>query len=237
MSYVVGAISVGTALYSGYKAVKASNAEKHDRAALAEERKNRPDYVIPDAFEENRNITGSIAGQGFGSAAKDFYTNLTQGGLTASISAAERSGAGINSLNELLDSYNKSNERLAAADSQMKQQNIGDFIEANSALAGQQLIKKFGIPNQRSQNDIASLNSSILRDQASADAAISDTTSSLASFATNFSESPMGQNITAAAQARADERNKERAARRAIAKANEDRRAEDVMSDDWIFRG
>ncbi len=197
MSYLVGAAAIGTAAYGGYKAIKSSNAEKRDRQALADERKNRPEYVIPDAFTENLNITGNAASQGIDSAAKDFYSTLATNGLTSSIGAIQSSGGGVNSLQELLNNYNQENERLAVSDAQMKRQNIGDFMNANSALAGQQLIKKFGIPNQRSQNDIASLNNSIYQDQAGVNAGVSDITGAAAAYvASRAGSTPRQKTVT-----------------------------------------
>lgn len=195
MSYVAAGVAVAGALVGGYKAVKSSNAEKRDRKALEDAKKNRPEYVIPDAFEENRAITGNLGGQGLTSSAKDFYQSLVQGGLTSSIGAVQQAGGGVNSLNDLLSNYNDSVAKTAAMDSQMKTANIGEFINANSALAGQQLIKKFGIPNQRSQNDLASLNNSIWQDQAGFNSGISDITGAAASFVASGAAGRMGDNI------------------------------------------
>lgn len=192
VSAAIGLVGVGTGVY---KAVKSSNAEKRDRKALEDARKARPEYVIPEAFEENKAITGNLAGQGLTSAAKDFYQSLVQGGLSSSIGAMQQAGGGVNSLNELLQSYNDSVAKTAAMDSQMKTANIGEFINANSALAGQQLIKKFGIPNQRSQNDIASLNNSIWQDQAGFNSGISDITGAAAAFVASGASGKMGDNI------------------------------------------
>ncbi len=182
MSYVAAAglvIAGGTAIY---KTEKASKDQDKQRAALAKAKREQPEYFIDPAFEENAKISGNLAGQGLTSSAKDFYTSLVQGNLASSVGAAERSGAGVNSLAELLDTANQSSERLATQDSMLKTQNIGGFINENSVLAGERLKKKFGVPNIRSNNNIAGINNAIYQDQQGINAGLSDLTGVAASW-------------------------------------------------------
>ncbi len=179
-------LSLGTsAVSAGVGVVKTINAmkqEKKDRAALERAEKEAPEYKIMPEFEQNRNITANIASQGMPSATKNFFTSIAERGLSASIGASQQAGGGVNGLSELLDQYNTSLERTAAADANMRISGITSFIDANSALAGQRLIKEFAVPNERWRNKVAGLNRSIAGDQQSVTNGISDITGSLASF-------------------------------------------------------
>lgn len=192
-SWLAAGAAVVSAGVGIYKTVKSSNDQKKQRKALEEEKRNQPKYEIPEAFEENRNISASNASQGLGSSAKDFYKSLVEGGLTSSLTAAQSGGGGVNSLQELMDSYNRSAQSTAAADAQLKRANIGDFIKENTALAGQQLTKNFGVPNIRANNNIAQINNAIFQDQQGINSGLSDITGSLASFVASGALNNMGQ--------------------------------------------
>lgn len=191
MSYVAAGAAVVSAGVGIYKSVKAKKQEKRDRAALEKAKAEQPDYAIQPEFEQNRNLyAGSL---GMPQSVQNFYKSVAEQGLTSSIGAMQQFGGGINSLGDLLDKHNQSMERAAVADAQMRIAGVKDFIGANSALAGQRMIQQFGVPNQRSGNDIAGINRSIYGDQASFDSGISDVTGSLGAFMASDASSNLAE--------------------------------------------
>lgn len=165
-----------------YKMIKSASAEKKARQELEAARRNRTDYIIPDEFRENVDLTAQQSSTGIGSAAEDFYATLTDRSLANSADAVLASGGSVNSLQELLDKYNQSQQQLAVTDANARRTNIGSYMDANIANAGQKLIRDFGVPNERQRNDIASLNNSIYNSQQGFNNGLSDITSSAAAF-------------------------------------------------------
>lgn len=188
---VAGAvIGIGTGVY---KTVKSNNAEKKARRQLEEEKRNRVDYIIPDEFQENVDLTAQQAATGIGSAAEDFYTTLMDRNLASSTDAILSMGASPNSLQELIDNYNQSAQQLAVTDANARRAGVKDYMDANLAFAGQKLIRDFGVPNERQRNDIASLNNSIWQSQQGVNDGISDITGSLAAFVASGAAENLGK--------------------------------------------
>lgn len=133
----------GTSLaISGYKAIKANQA---DKAAKREgDAMKRPFYSVPSEDIINRNIFGQNAEQGLSSAEKQYAGEQRERGLASSVNALSETGASVNQFGELNNIFDDSLKSQSALDAQEHKQNIDAFAKANSEISAQKGIQ-FGI--------------------------------------------------------------------------------------------
>lgn len=84
---------------------------------------------------DNLALAESRASEGLSDAAKQVYVTNADRGLSASIDAVLRSGAGNNMLGELNDNYNQGISRLALAEDEARIRSLDTFMKANYANA------------------------------------------------------------------------------------------------------
>lgn len=94
-------------------------------------------YKIQDEYFQNKNISQNLAQGGIPNATKDYVTNESQRGLGSSLSAILQAGGSPNDVSGLLDTYDRSIERVGAQDAEQRLQNIQYYMNANKDLAGQ----------------------------------------------------------------------------------------------------
>lgn len=115
---------------------------KYDKAKAEMDALKRPFYKIQDEYNQNRDIAGNRASQGYSDAQLDYLTAENERGLGAGISAlSQGGGTNANDIAKILDSYNRTAARTAAEDAAIQTQNISQFFAANKDLAGQKTIQ------------------------------------------------------------------------------------------------
>lgn len=97
----------------------------------------RPTYNIEDEYYNNQSLAENNAQTGLSQQSLDYYGNQANRGLSAGIDATLQGGGGINSIQNLYDQYLQGGQKVAAEDSQLKNQNLKILMDQNAALAGQ----------------------------------------------------------------------------------------------------
>lgn len=139
ISVGVGAVSLGTSIYKGFKAKSQDKAAAREGAAT-----KRPFYSVPSEDIINRNIAGNMAGQGLSSAEKQYAGEQRERGLSSSAHALSETGAGVNQFGELNHIFDDSLKSQSALDAQEHKGNIDFFTKTNSEVAAQKGIQ-FGV--------------------------------------------------------------------------------------------
>lgn len=101
----------------------------------------RPEYKIQDEYYDNRNLAARSAQTGYAQGSKDFFVDQADRGLTSGIDAVLQGGGTVNNISRLYDNYNQANRRFAAEDTQLRDAKLKSFLDANTALAGQETQK------------------------------------------------------------------------------------------------
>lgn len=101
----------------------------------------RPTFDIQQEYFDNRDIAANMAQHGLTEQALDFYSDQAGRGLTTSLSATLQGGGGINSVNNVLDTYQQGVRSVAAQDAQLQNENIKYFIDRNADVAKQKVQK------------------------------------------------------------------------------------------------
>lgn len=96
-----------------------------------------PFYKVQNEYYQNRDLAANQASQGLPSATRDYLTTETQRGLTGSIKAIQDGGGDPNQIANLFDVYQAGINRTAAQDAQLHTANLQQFLERNTAVAGQ----------------------------------------------------------------------------------------------------
>lgn len=110
---------------------------QHASAANDLAKLQRPSYTIPQEWYNNENIAGSEAEHGLTEPAMNYFNKQSQSGLSSGIGTVLQAGGNLNSINNLYDSYNNGQAKIAAEDAQTKNDNIAKYIDANSQLANE----------------------------------------------------------------------------------------------------
>ncbi len=100
-----------------------------------------PKFDISQEIYKNQNLAENQAQSGFSGEAKQFYGDQSDRALSAGISGILQSGGDPNSIADIYDKYNTSNQKFAADDSQLKAKNLETLMQTNSDLAGQERMK------------------------------------------------------------------------------------------------
>lgn len=138
-SVAVAGVSAGI---SGYKAIKADQADKS--AAKEGASLKRPFYQIPGEYTENRNIAAERATQGLSADEKTYAGEQRERGLASSLSTLGETGGGPNDFSQLNQVFADSLKSQSALDAQLHMKNIEFFTNANKDLAGQKATA-FGV--------------------------------------------------------------------------------------------
>jgi hypothetical protein len=110
-----------------------SAAIKNRRANKIAKNNVRPDYVPNEQILQNADIAASRAGQGLSDASKTLYGQENERNLSQSLSAILRGGGGVNQISDLYANNNDAMLKLASLDNQLQNQNITQFLNANTA--------------------------------------------------------------------------------------------------------
>lgn len=116
--------------YGGYQVIKGNKGLKD---------LERPYLGISPEIQQNRDLAGQIASQGYSDSAKNFATDSIERGLGSTISSAERTGQGLNSIQSAYSSSTDAFRNLLAMDAQQKLANQGVLMSANKDLADDKL--------------------------------------------------------------------------------------------------
>lgn len=142
-SIVLGAIALGTGIYS---MVKANKERKKAEAAMAANQ--RPALEIPVQEFENQRLLESMAGQGMSDRARSVATRDYERGLTSAINAITLSGGNPNDVSRAYRQYNDSVDRLALMDENIRLQNLANYVAQNRRMSS-------NLVNQWQVNELA----------------------------------------------------------------------------------
>jgi hypothetical protein len=78
-----------------------------------------------------------MAQHGLTEPAMNYYTKESQRGLSSSLGTVLQAGGNVNNIADLYDAYNQGEGKIAAEDSQLKDDHIKNLIEANANLANE----------------------------------------------------------------------------------------------------
>lgn len=187
-------IGAGVGVYKILNGQSKENEAKNARARLA-----NPFYAIQDEYYQNRNLANSMAQGGLPAATKDYYTNQSERGLSAGISAITGSGGSPNDISKIFQTYNDGIGKISAVDAEMHLNNIKYYMGVNKDLAGQKTIQWGLNVKQPHDNTLKELSGAQKAGEATKWEGVSDTLSSISSFGTAMSNSnlmkPQNKNV------------------------------------------
>lgn len=128
-SIVLGAIALGTGIYS---MVKANKERKKAEAAMAAN--VRPELEIPSYEYDNQRLLESMAGQGMSDRARAIAQRDYERGLSSRINAITLGGGNPNDVTRAYRTYNDSVDRLALMDENIRLQNLSNLVAQNRRM-------------------------------------------------------------------------------------------------------
>lgn len=141
MSWVAAAVTVGGIVYGE---VKASNAKKDEKAALA---KVQP-YKTPKEVYDVLNATQYNSQAGFAPTTLNYLTNQTDNVFAGSLGVAERLGADPNALSSIFTQKVNGIMDISAQNHSLQMQNFSAYLNALNAVGGNDAAE------QKSQQDL-----------------------------------------------------------------------------------
>jgi len=117
------AIKGGIGIYQQIQAKKKADANK------------RSDFNIEDEYFDNRDIAARLAQGGIDEASLDYYGDMAGRGLNTAASSILQGGGNINDINRAYDTYLQGTRSIAAKDSELRRENILNYLDKNSEIA------------------------------------------------------------------------------------------------------
>lgn len=131
-------ITTGLIVAGATGLIKAGEGYFQNKSAKADQAKNiRPTYQIPQEWYDNDNLAANMAQHGLTEPAMNYYTTQAQRGLSSGLGTVLQAGGGVNSIQDLYDSYDTGINKIATEDANLKNQNINNFIQANGNIANE----------------------------------------------------------------------------------------------------
>lgn len=181
ISVGVAAVGVGTSIYKG---VKASSAEDKAREELSNLKPSF--YKIQDEYNQNRNLSASMAGQGLPTATRDYQTAENQKGFGSGVSAIEQAGGSPSDIAKLYSGFTNSVNQTGAEDANLQFKNMQYFMKANQDLAGQKTIQWDVNEYNPYQNKLKEITQRIGASQINQNNALNEGVSSIGSLGTSL---------------------------------------------------
>jgi len=100
-----------------------------------------PKFDVSEEWYKNQRLAETQAQSGFSGETKQFYGDQSDRALSAGISGILQSGGDPNSISDIYDKYNTSNQKFASEDSQLKAKNLETLMQSNAEIAGQERMK------------------------------------------------------------------------------------------------
>lgn len=141
MAWVAAAVTVGGIVYGE---VKASNAKKDEKKALAQVQP----YKTPQEVYDVLNATQYKAQSGFDASTLDYLTNQTDSAFAGSLATAERLGADPNALSAIFNQKINGIMQVSAQNHQLQTQNFSAYLNALNAVGANSAAE------QKSQQDL-----------------------------------------------------------------------------------
>lgn len=135
MAWATVAVEGGALIAGGIKTISSANKAKRDRATA--DQMKQPFLKLQDEYLQNRNMAEMLATGGMPIDTKNFISTERDRGLSTSLGALTKAGAGPNDIAALNDSYDKSVLNQASQDAQQHLKNIGYYMDTNKDVAGQ----------------------------------------------------------------------------------------------------
>lgn len=100
-----------------------------------------PSFDIQQEYFDNRDIAASMAQRGLTDKALNYYTSEAERGLGSATGALLQSGGGINSFQQLYDTFGRGTAAVATEDAELQNKNILHFMDRNDVVAKQKVQK------------------------------------------------------------------------------------------------
>jgi hypothetical protein len=120
---------------------------------------------------------------------KDYYTEKSQQGLSAGITAINAGGGNPNDIAKILSAYDDGIGKIAVADAETHLNNIRYYMNVNKDLAGQKTIQWAVNKREPYMNTLKELSAAQKAGEATKNEAYGDAMSSLSSFGTSMAGS------------------------------------------------
>ena len=133
------AAQVGGQIAGGLQFFKGLKDEKKAKAELAA--LTPAYYKIQDEYLQNQKLAGNMAASGLPQESQDYMTSEAGRGFSSSLSAILQGGASPNDVSGLLDTYNRSINRIGAQDADARLRNIQYYMNTNKDLAAQKTMQ------------------------------------------------------------------------------------------------
>jgi hypothetical protein len=193
VSYVAVAGLIVTGGSAIYKGVKAGNAKKANEKLLANTK--MPFYKIQDEYQQNRNIAANLAGGGLPDSTKNYLTTEAQRGFSAATSASNQLGGSPNDIGRLYEIYNRSIDKTAAQDAEIKINNIQNYMNVNKDLAGQKTMQWTLNELRPYERKVKQLTGNIAAEQQNVNNAVNEGASAVSSYAVGRANSNLMRDL------------------------------------------
>ncbi len=142
-TYAALIVGGATLLVEGGVAIaKSQKAKKIAKANM------RPTYNVNPEIAQNQQLAASLAGSGFSDATKTLATQTNERNVSQSLDAIMRGGGGVNQVADIYANNQDFLLKLASEDARLQQNNITQFLNANSALGQEEQtawnVNKYG---------------------------------------------------------------------------------------------
>lgn len=184
MSWVAAGVASAGLTLAAVKWVGGNRKEK--KAKKAREALKNPFYNIQDEYYQNVNSANQMAQGGLPAASKDYYTNKSQQGLSAGITAINANGGNPNDIAKIFQGYDDGIGKVATVDAETHLNNIKYYQQVNKDLAGQKNIQWGLNVKQPHDNTLRELSAAQKAGEATKNEAYGDALSSLSSFGTSM---------------------------------------------------
>jgi len=186
-SWVAAGVASAGLTLAAVKWVSGNSKEKkakRERAKL-----KNPFYDIQNEYYQNVNSANQMAQGGLPAATKDYYTNKSQQGLSAGITAINANGGNPSDISKILQTYDDGIGKISSVDAETHLNNIKYYMGVNKDLAGQKTIQWGLNVKQPHDNTLRELAAAQKAGEATKNEAYGDAMSSLSSFGTSMSGS------------------------------------------------
>jgi hypothetical protein len=122
---------IAGAAKTGFSLAQHASAEADLKNTIA------PYYSIPQEWYDNDNIASAQAETGMSLPARNYYTKMSDAGLSSGLDAITKAGGNVNNVAELMDSYDNGLNKIAAGDDELRDQKIRTFLDQNANLGNE----------------------------------------------------------------------------------------------------
>lgn len=116
---------------TGFSLAQHAAAEKDDA------NNKLPPYNIPQEWFNNDNLAAAQAQYGLSVPSQDYYTDQASRGLSSGLDAVLKGGGNVNTVADLMDTYDTGLNKIASEDNELRNANLDRYIQANGNLGNE----------------------------------------------------------------------------------------------------